>query len=183
MWTFKLREGVKFHDGSDFDAADVVYTYRRLLDESVGSPGRALLSFLDPEGIEALDAHTVRFTTKDSVAQLATLIRNRFTNIVSEGATTEAMQIHGVGTGPFTIENLDKGAPFWQVNRNPRLLAAGAAQGRVHSLHFHSGADNAGRRTHLGGCRYRHFNRSPARNPARQERGGRSHPDLRWRSR
>ena len=119
VWTFKLREGVKFHDGSDFDAADVVYTYRRLLDESVGSPGRALLSFLDPEGIEALDAHTVRFTTKDSVAQLATLIRNRFTNIVSEGATTEAMQIHGVGTGPFTIENLDKGAPFWQVNRNP----------------------------------------------------------------
>ena len=41
-WTFKLREGVKFHDGTDFDASDVVYTYRRILDPDLGSPGRAL---------------------------------------------------------------------------------------------------------------------------------------------
>jgi peptide/nickel transport system substrate-binding protein len=119
-WTFKLREGVKFHDGTDFDASDVVYTYRRILDPDLGSPGRALLAFLEPEGIEAVDAHTVRFTTKNPTPQLPTQIKSRFVHIVPEGATAEDMENHGVGTGPFILDkDFDKGAPFWEVTRNP----------------------------------------------------------------
>ena len=50
-WTFKLREGVKFHSGKDFSSADVVWSFKRLLDEKTGSGARAVLEFLDPDGI------------------------------------------------------------------------------------------------------------------------------------
>src|SRR5829696_3070637 len=38
-WTFGLRKGVKFHDGAELTSADVVYTYKRLLDPATASPG------------------------------------------------------------------------------------------------------------------------------------------------
>src|SRR5213078_1972720 len=37
VWTFHLRHGVKFHDGHEFDAEDVLATYKRLSDPAIGS--------------------------------------------------------------------------------------------------------------------------------------------------
>jgi len=54
QWTFHLRHGVKFHDGKAFGAADVVYTFKRLLDAKLAPGGAASLSFLDPDGIGLL---------------------------------------------------------------------------------------------------------------------------------
>ncbi len=100
-WTFVLEEGVTFHDGKPMTAADVVYTFRRLIDPATGSPGAALLDFLDPAGIVAADDHTVTMTTKDVVAELPLLIANKYTMIVEEGATSDSLKSKGVGTGPF----------------------------------------------------------------------------------
>ena len=36
-WTFHLRPAVKFHNGKQFDASDVVFTYKRIQDKNVGS--------------------------------------------------------------------------------------------------------------------------------------------------
>ena len=59
-WLFKLNDGVKFHDGSPVTAADVVYSFRRLLAMKRG-PAGAFLPVLKPDNITAPDPQTVRF--------------------------------------------------------------------------------------------------------------------------
>jgi len=61
VWDFKLRPGVKFHDGSEMTAADVVYTVQRLL--AIGkAPAAPFLPILKAESVSAPDTYTVRFT-------------------------------------------------------------------------------------------------------------------------
>jgi peptide/nickel transport system substrate-binding protein len=124
-WTFKLRDGVKFHSGKDFSSADVVYTFKRLLDEKTGSGARAVLEFLDPDGIKAPDARTVTFTTKKPVVQLPVLISNKFTNIVPDGAKAEDLRLHEDGTGPFMQEQFTPNAPVRILRKNPNYWDAG----------------------------------------------------------
>lgn len=102
-WTFKLRQGVTFHNGNKFTAKDVVYTYKRIMDPATASPGASALSGLDPEGIEALDDYTVRFKLPNPVVDLYYLLTNRFTYIVPEGATKEDLKLTPMGTGAFKL--------------------------------------------------------------------------------
>jgi peptide/nickel transport system substrate-binding protein len=124
-WTFKLRDGVKFHSGKDLTAADVVYTFKRFFDPKLASGAKAVLQFLDPDGIKAVDAHTVSFTTKNPVAELPVLITNKFTNIVPEGATHEALRLHEDGTGPFIQDQFTPNAPVRLFKKNPNYWDAG----------------------------------------------------------
>ena len=52
-WTFHLRSGVKFHNGKPFDSADVVFTYKRLMDKDNASVLRAAFSVISK--VEAVD--------------------------------------------------------------------------------------------------------------------------------
>ncbi len=61
-YEFKLREGVRFHNGETFKASDVKFTFERLLDPATGADAAFLLEVIDC--IDVVDDYTVRIVTK-----------------------------------------------------------------------------------------------------------------------
>ncbi len=98
---FKLKEGVKFHNGEVLTANDVVFTLKRALQSAfIGH----IVGAIDPEGIVAVDANTVRISTKQPFAPLLTHLAHPATAILNEKAVNEGGEDYGqkpVGTGPF----------------------------------------------------------------------------------
>ncbi len=100
-WTFHLRQGVKFHDGSDLTADDVVYTFQRILDPATGSSGLGVLSgTLTPESITAKDDYTVVFSTAQPAVLLPILLTTKETGIVSAGASAEDLPCKAMAPDP-----------------------------------------------------------------------------------
>ena len=100
-WTFKLRRGVKFHNGRDLTSEDVKYTYERILDPKVGSGGRGYLSAIDH--IELPDSHTVRIVTKQPSASLLAGMAGGWSAIVSREEKGDLRRT-AMGTGPFILQ-------------------------------------------------------------------------------
>src|SRR5438067_10769603 len=62
VWTYKIRQGVKFQNGTSMDADDVVATFKRLTDPNSGSQAlSAYKGVLSPDGVQKVDSHTVAF--------------------------------------------------------------------------------------------------------------------------
>jgi len=113
VWTFTLRQGVKFHDGTDFNAAAVVYNIERQMPPqrtSDMSYSDFTLGMIDKA--EALDEHTLRLTLKYPYAPfLANLAMGISAPICSPTALEELGADYGdhpCGTGPFIFERWDK---------------------------------------------------------------------------
>ena len=125
VWTFQLRKGVTFWDGKPFTSADVVYTFRRVLDPKTGSEGLSQMTFLKPGGIKADGPYRVKFTTAKPVAELPLLITNKSTFIVQNGASTATLRTKGAGTGPFIPVGFKPGKQVQTFNRNPNYWQKG----------------------------------------------------------
>ncbi len=122
IWTFHLRPGVKFHDGKPLDAADIVFTYKRLMDKEVGSVVRASLGVVDK--IEAVDPLTVRFTLSSPYSDMAAVTAAYQTQIVSE-STAGTLTTKPIGTGPFRFVEYRPGDQL-VVEKNPDYFMAGS---------------------------------------------------------
>ena len=123
-WTFALRQGVNFHDGTPLTSKDVAYSIGRLLDEKVGSPLFSRLEpSLAPDGIATPDDATLVLTLKrpDSLMPLALSARHAM--VVKDGTTDFSVQT-AIGTGPFKVKSFSPGQS-WELERNPGYWEAG----------------------------------------------------------
>jgi len=106
-YTFTLREGVTFHDGSAMTAEDVAASIRRVQAETTGSP---LASRVSPiTDIEVVDDTTVVFTLNAPFAPILSSLATIAIVPAEFEADVEALQQNPVGTGPFQFTE-------WQPN-------------------------------------------------------------------
>ncbi len=122
VWTFHLRDGVKFHNGKPFTSADVLFTYSRLKDKEVASVLRAALGVVDK--IEAIDPLTVRFTLSSPYSDLAAVTAQYQAQILTESAM-DTLTTKPVGTGPFRFVEYRPGDQL-VVEKNPDYFIPGS---------------------------------------------------------
>jgi len=114
-YTFKLREGVTFHDGAAFDASDVVFSFTRARAEDSTNAQKAL--FADIAEVGAVDSNTVRIRlSKPNGNMLFNLAWGDA--IIVDPASVDGNANNPVGTGPFTFTNWAKGDSV-TITKNP----------------------------------------------------------------
>ncbi|OGK84732.1 MAG: hypothetical protein A2W08_15865 [Candidatus Rokubacteria bacterium RBG_16_73_20] len=123
-WTFSLRRGVKFHNGREVTAEDVVYSLTRILDPRTKSGAADLFvnvkgapDFREGRakavaGLAALDRYTVRVTLDEAFAPFVAALAVGHAKIVPREVVErlgEGFGTQPVGTGPFRFERWERG--------------------------------------------------------------------------
>jgi ABC-type transport system substrate-binding protein len=126
VYVFHLRKGVKFHDGTDFDAEAVRWNIEWTTDPESKSVMDAFLDTI--EAVEVIDAHTVKIILKHpSFTLLPALAQYREGVLIKSPTAYKAWgkqdaQMHPVGTGPFKLAKweqnnlivLEKNKDYWK---------------------------------------------------------------------
>ncbi len=164
-YTFHLRQGVKFHNGNDFTAEDVAYTFHRLLT----TEGAVNTEFIDQiegaeelmnaeaatlEGVEVVDDYTVKVTLKEPFAGFLASISSPGVSIYDSEATDAAGDQFGmdpaltVGTGPFEFSSwsfnnqlvLTRNEDYWKgASELPGVVIKIIPDTETQSMMFESG--------------------------------------------
>jgi peptide/nickel transport system substrate-binding protein len=111
VWTFHLRPGVLWHDGTPFGAADVVYNFQALWSSATSNYSASFLAgVVDFKNVRARDKLTVEVPLLTPVAQFPTLFAWLNFGIVKAGATAKTAAVHPIGTGPFKFVSFTPGS-------------------------------------------------------------------------
>lgn len=126
-WEFKLKQGVKFHDGTDFNAAAVKWSLERAIKESP-----TVASFTKIDRIDAIDPYTIRITTNTVNADLPETLHYSSAGIIAKSSVDSSGKfVKPVGTGPFMFASFDPGSGNVEVVRNNAYHSAPAGIERI----------------------------------------------------
>ncbi len=126
-FTFRLQDGVKFHDGASLTGDDVVFTLKRIADPPRGTSSARKDQFQMVDKIESPDPQTVVVTTKFPSANLVNLLADGWHVIVPKHVVerdANALKQGGIGTGPYTFKELVPNQKFVAA-RNPAYFRQG----------------------------------------------------------
>ena len=106
-WTLKLREGVKFQDGTPFNAEAAAFTIDRAVNSKLGCNVEGYVFGDADVKVKAVDASTLTVTTPEPDPILP--LRLSFLEVVPTSTSTTAKVREPIGTGPYKIEQWDAG--------------------------------------------------------------------------
>ncbi|MEY8842704.1 ABC transporter substrate-binding protein, partial [Cribrihabitans sp. XS_ASV171] len=117
IWVFKLREGVTFHDGAEFDSEDVVFSINRALSEE--SDMKELLSSV--KEVRAADKYTVEIETNGPNPIMPNNLTNLFMMDKGWAEANNAVDVQDVegGEDTYAAKNANGTGPFKLVSREP----------------------------------------------------------------
>lgn len=117
-WTFKVRPGVKFHNGSPMTSADIVWSFQQMVNPAnkLGIT-KEFEVFYAPSGVTAVDAKTVKFTLLKPMVDFPLRISYYEAVITPNKSTVESLRTKENGTGPYML-------PEWKVGAKTRTLKA-----------------------------------------------------------
>lgn len=118
-YTFKIRQGVKFHNGRDMTVEDVKFSLDRLRDPEISA---FAANYSAVESVDVIDDETVQISLSSPVATMMLFLTDRYSIIPSEAADT--LETQPVGTGPFMLEEyvLDQ---YVRLVKNPDYYEEG----------------------------------------------------------
>ena len=144
QWTFNLRKGVMWSDGTPFTADDVVFTFEINFDRNIAAPGGDLFTQSDGSfpTIQKVDQHTVMFQLKEPNAAFAAAIgstylipKHKWENDYKAGNFRQILTLSTspqdvVGLGPYRVQSfttdqrlvLERNPYYWKVDKNQQRL-------------------------------------------------------------
>jgi len=133
VYTFKLRDDVRFSDGNPLTANDVVFTYNFLMNEKIAAP-RHRSYFSKVSEVKALDKYTVRFTYKEPyynslmlAGELQILPKHYYEKFLQEPTKFNKSKGYLLGSGPYRLKDNKEWSPvdgLVEFERNPRYWGA-----------------------------------------------------------
>ncbi|HEV8352799.1 MAG TPA: ABC transporter substrate-binding protein [bacterium] len=156
VWTFKLRRGVRFHDGTPLDAKAVEFSFLRQFDKKnpyhQGTFAYAEFTLESVKSIQAVGTDSIRFTLKSANASFIAMLA-MFSNAVSSPTAIRKYGKdyfkHPTGTGPFKfVEWVQKDHATYEANKEywggrpcvDRLIIRGIPDNTVRLLEMEKGS-------------------------------------------